>query len=246
MTAIASQKFITLGHPSYVWRRGQERRLDLIRQHVPLEGRRILDVGCGIGTYVAKFREFSEDVYGVDIDEDKVTIASRRLKNIFHAPAEKLPFDDNSFDVVMLHEVIEHVKNDRESIREATRCVRPGGRVVIFAPNRLYPFETHGFFIGKKFVFRLLPLINYTPDFFRNIFCHHVRIYTQRGIKRLFEGQQVSFEVCTHIYPGFDNVAERNPAIGQFLQHATTFAEATMLRAFGISHFIVARKLPTA
>ncbi|MBM2810688.1 MAG: hypothetical protein HW416_1447 [Chloroflexi bacterium] len=224
MTAIASQKFIKLGHPSYVWRRGQERRLDLIRRYVPLEGRRILDVGCGIGTYVTRFREFSDDVYGVDIDEDKVTMASRRLKNIFHAPAEKLPFADNSFDVVMLHEVIEHVEDDRESIREAVRCLRPGGQVVIFAPNRLYPFETHGFFVGKKFVFRLLPLINYTPDFIRNIFCHHVRIYTQRGIKRLFDGQPVGHRpvlaACDYIRGGHYASGVRNLSFHRRTQNA--------------------------
>ena len=77
MTAIAAdpaEKFIALGHPSYVWRRGQDRRLALIQRYVPLEGQRILDVGCGIGTYVTKFRQFSDEVHGVDIDEDKVEL----------------------------------------------------------------------------------------------------------------------------------------------------------------------------
>jgi ubiquinone/menaquinone biosynthesis C-methylase UbiE len=246
MTALAPPKFITLGHPSYVWRRGQERRLDLIRQHVALEGRRILDVGCGVGTYVTKFSEFSDQVYGVDIDEEKVEIASRHLKNIFLAPAEKLPFPDNTFDVILLHEVIEHVEDDRATVAEAYRCLRPGGQVIIFAPNRLYPFETHGFFVGSKFVFRLLPLINYTPDLIRNLFCHHVRIYTQRGIKKLFNGLSVKFEVCSHIYPGFDNIADRRPGLGEFMQRMTDIAESTALRVFGISHFLVVRKDATA
>ena len=56
-----------LGEPSYVWRSGQERRLQLIRRYVPLEDRRILDVGCGIGTYVRRFRDFSPQVYGLDL-----------------------------------------------------------------------------------------------------------------------------------------------------------------------------------
>src|SRR5215211_5212785 len=105
MAVAESEKFITLGHPSYIWRRGQDRRLSLIRQHVSLEGRRILDVGCGIGMYVEKFRRFSSDVYGVDVDPEKVSQASRTLPNISEAPAEALPFEDNAFDVVMLHEV---------------------------------------------------------------------------------------------------------------------------------------------
>jgi SAM-dependent methyltransferase len=242
VTASAPEKFIALGHPSYVWRRGQDRRLDLIRRYVELEGKRILDVGCGIGAYVSKFRNFSADVYGVDVDEEKVQRAARTLPNVLPAEAEALPFRDDTFDVILLHEVIEHVRSDKQTIREAMRCIRPGGDVIIFAPNRLYPFETHGFYFGDKFVFRLLPLINYAPDPIRNIFCHHVRIYTRRGIKKLFAGLDVDFRVCTHIYPGFDNIVERHPRIGRVLQRATTVAEGTPFRSFGISHFIVARK----
>src|SRR5438094_2705729 len=92
VTAAAPEKFITLGHPSYVWRRGQDRRLDLIRRYVRLEQRRILDVGCGLGMYVTRFRQFSDEVYGVDIDEEKVERASQTLPNIYCAPAEALPF----------------------------------------------------------------------------------------------------------------------------------------------------------
>jgi SAM-dependent methyltransferase len=146
------------------------------------------------------------------------------------------------FDVIVLHEVIEHVANDRTTIEEAVRCLRPGGVVVIFAPNRLYPFETHGFFLGKRFVFKLCPLVNYTPDIVRNLFCHHVRIYTRRGIKKLFDGLDVEFKVCSHIYPGFDNVAARHRSIGRVLQRLTDWAEGTALRVFGISHFMVVRK----
>ena len=56
MVAAADVKAIRLGHPSYVWRSGQDRRLHQIRQYVQLEGRRILDIGCGVGMYVDKDR----------------------------------------------------------------------------------------------------------------------------------------------------------------------------------------------
>ena len=239
---MAQPSFILRGHPSYVWRRGQERRLDLIRQYVRLEDRWILDVGCGIGTWMRHFRDFSPHVFGVDVEEPRVAQAARDLPGPLLAQSEHLPFMADTFDVVFLHEVIEHVANDRETILEAFRCTRPGGSIVIFAPNRMYPFETHGFFLGERFVFRLLPLINYTPDFVRNRFCHHVRIYTRRGIKRLFDGLDVDFVICSHIYPGFDNIAERRPLLGSLLQKSAEVAEKTPLRSFGISHFVVARK----
>ena len=72
---MSQDKAIQLGHPSYVWRFGQDRRLNLIRQYAPLEHARVLDVGCGIGTYVEKFRALDAQAYGVDIDLDKLVRA---------------------------------------------------------------------------------------------------------------------------------------------------------------------------
>ncbi len=240
---MVEDKAIALGHPSYVWRRGQDRRLNLIREYVPLEDRRILDVGCGLGMYVEKFRRFSSEVYGVDIDEEKVEQARKRLPNISLAPAEDLPFKDCSFDVTLLHEVIEHVVDDRRAISEAVRCTDVGGHVVIYAPNRLYPMETHGFYFRGRYHFRLLPMVNYLPDLLRDRFCPHVRVYTAGDIKGLFLDLPVRFVVFTHIYPGFDNVVARRPALGAFLQRATDLLERTPFRAFGISHFIVAQRV---
>lgn len=239
---MSEDKAITLGHPSYVWRRGQDRRLDLIRKYVPLDNQRILDIGCGLGMYVEKFRRFSDQVYGVDIDQEKVEQARRRLPNISLAPAEDLPFKDRSFDVTLLHEVIEHVVDDRRAIAEAVRCTDVGGCVIIYAPNRLYPMETHGFYFRGRYHFRLLPFVNYLPDPLRDHFCPHVRVYTARDIRRLFDGLPVGFVVFTHIYPGFDNVAARRPVLGGLLQHAADLLERTPLRALGISHFVVARR----
>ena len=239
----ADEKAITLGHPSYVWRRGQDRRLNLIREHVPLESKRILDIGCGLGMYVEKFRGFSDEVYGVDIDPDKVRQAQERLPNISLSPAEELPFKDRSFDVAMLHEVIEHVVDDRRAVAEAMRILDVGGHLVIYAPNRLYPFETHGCFFRGSYHFGVVPLVNYLPDPLRDRVCPHVRIYTARGIKRLFDGIPVRFVAFTHIYPGFDNIVATRPGLGRFLQRTTDMLERTPLRAFGISHFVVAQRL---
>ena len=239
----SDSRFIQLGHPSYVWQRGLERRLQLIRRHVPLEERRILDIGSGIGVWMRRFLDFSSDVFGVEIDEDKARAGIGSALKVAVAPSEAVPFRDNSFDVVFLHEVIEHVQDDRQTIMEAVRCLRPGGHVVIFAPNRMYPFDTHGFFWGERFIFRQLPLVNYTPDFVRDRFCHHVRIYTRRRIRRLFSGLNVEFVVASHVYPGLDNWARRSPRLGRALQMTAALAEHTPLRSFGISHFVVARKV---
>jgi 2-polyprenyl-3-methyl-5-hydroxy-6-metoxy-1,4-benzoquinol methylase len=242
MVATVESKAIRLGHPSYVWRSGQDRRLTQIRQYVTLENRSILDIGCGLGMYVDKFRRFSDDVHGVDVDPEKIAQASQWLPNLQVAPAEHLPYEDNRFDVILLNEVIEHVDDDLLTIREAYRCLKSGGHIIIYAPNRLYPYETHGFYLFGHYYFRLLPFVNWLPHAVRDVFCPHVRVYTAREIIRLFDGLDVEKVAVTHILPGLDNVAERYGLIGRMIQKARDIVEATPLRCFGISHFVVARK----
>jgi ubiquinone/menaquinone biosynthesis C-methylase UbiE len=243
VAATAATKAIRLGHPSYVWRRGQDRRLSLISQYVELRAKRILDIGCGLGMYVSRFRQFSDDVYGVDIDPEKISRASEWLPNLRVAPAERLPFDDESFDVLLLNEVIEHVDDDRRTVQEAYRVLAPGGHIIIYAPNRMYPFETHGFFFAGKYHGPCnLPIVaNWVPDPVRDYFAPHVRIYTQAEVRDLFEGLNVEFVVQSHIFPGCDNWAERGLA-GRLFRDVMHLAEDSPLRRFGISHFFVVRK----
>lgn len=236
-------KAIHWGHPSYVWRSGQERRLKLILKYVPLYDKRILDVGCGLGLYLKRFREYSDEVYGVDIDPEKVAQASRELPNIKLAPAEALPFEDGFFDVVLLHEVLEHVEDDRQAVREACRVTGPGGKIVVFAPNRLYFFETHGCFWRGKYHFGNIPLINYLPNPLRNRLCPHVRAYTSKGLRELFEGLPVKCVIHTQIYPGYDKIASHRPRLARLLRTVTYTLENSPLRVFGISHFLVMEKL---
>ncbi|MBI2907534.1 MAG: class I SAM-dependent methyltransferase [Chloroflexi bacterium] len=235
-------KSIALGHPSYVWRFGQDKRLNLIRRHAALDAKRIIDIGCGIGAYVRQFRRFSDDVYGVDVDFEKVKEASKSLPDLATARGEDLPFRENTFDVVLLHEVLEHVQDDRKAVQEACRVARNGGMIVIYAPNRLYPFETHGFYLGKRYVFRLLPVVNWLPGPLRRIFVPHVRAYLARDLKHLFEGLPLALKVHSYVYPGFDNIAARNAVLASLLRRILYFFENTPFRVFGLSHFMVVEK----
>ena len=235
-------KSIRLGRPSAAWAFGQDRRMGMIRQHAPLEGKRILDVGCGIGFYVRRLRGFSDEVYGVDVDPEKVAEASETLPNIQVAPAEELPFSEGFFDLVLSHEVLEHVDDDRRAVAEALRVLKPGGRLAIFVPNRLYPFETHGCYWRGRYRFGNIPLVNWLPDRLRGRLCPHVRAYTGNGLRRLWKGFSCKAIAFTQIYPGYDNIARRRPGLGRALRAVTYALERTPLRIFGLSHFVVLEK----
>lgn len=230
------------GNPSFVWRAGQERRLALVRRYAPLEGQRILDVGCGVGMYTHAFLRFSPEVYGIELELDRAREAQIRARGVAQAVGEALPFPADAFDVVFSHEVLEHVNDDRLAAQELVRVARPGGCIVVFVPNRLYPYETHGIYWRNTYRFGNIPLVNWLPDPLRNRLAPHVRTYTARGLRALFAGEPVREVALTQIFPGYDNVVARKPRLGRLLQAITYALERTPLRVWGLSHLLVLEK----
>lgn len=215
----------------------------MVRRHVTLEGKRILDLGCGLGMYTEAFSRYSQDVYGIEVELERAREALSRAAGVVQGVGETLPFRSNAFDVVFSHEVLEHVTDDRQVVREAVRVTRPGGQIVLFCPNRLWPFETHGVYLGKTYHFGNIPLVNYLPDVLRNRLAWHVRTYTRRALLALFDGLPV--QVCAHstVYPGFDNVIARAPAAGKLIYGLRALFERwPVARQFGLSHLVVVEK----
>jgi SAM-dependent methyltransferase len=218
----------------------------MIRRFVPLENARVLDIGCGLGAYVGRFSDFTDRAYGMDIDIARVQSgAANGVHGLCAGVGEAMPFLSDSFDGVLLNEVIEHVTSDRETLTEALRVTRPGGRVVIFAPNRFYPFETHGIYLGKRYVFGNIPLVNYLPDPLRNRLVPHARAYTRSRLEAITEGLHGRWVEWTVIYPGFDNIVARKPAAGEALRKVTYGLESSWFRRLGLSHLLVLEKTST-
>ena len=239
----SAEEAARLGHPSYVWRAGQERRLRIIREWTRTDDARILVDGCGVGMYVRALRRYTPHVVGLDIDAKVLRIASQDLPLICQAAGEHLPFPDDTFDTVLSHEVIEHVSDDLQTAAEMIRVLKPGGRAIIFCPNRFYPFETHGHFWRGRYHFGNTPLINYLPNPLRNRLAPHVRAYTPWGLRRLFDGLPVRIVHHTQIYPGYDNIVARRPRLGRWIRRVTYALERTPLRALGLSHVLVVEKV---
>jgi SAM-dependent methyltransferase len=211
---------------------------------LPIDTRRILVDGCGVGQYVQHLAGLGYNAIGLDIDFDRVQAGTRQgIEQLHTAASEHLPYPDNMFDAVLSHEVIEHVADDRLAAREMIRVLRPGGRVILFCPNRWYPFETHGHYWRGQYHFGNTPLINYLPNPLRNRFAPHVRAYTGAGIRHLFDGLPVCVIEHTQIYPGYDNLVKRRPAVGKALRTTTYALERTPLKKLGLSHLLVIEKI---
>jgi ubiquinone/menaquinone biosynthesis C-methylase UbiE len=103
----------------------------------------VLDVGCGTGVDLVRFARAGADAVGVDIAEAAIALAR---KNAAHqqltmhlavADGEVLPFQDNSFDYVFAHGVVQYTDDDRALVEQCRRVLRPGGTAFFQVYNRV-------------------------------------------------------------------------------------------------------------
>jgi SAM-dependent methyltransferase len=245
------EKAALRGEPSYVWRAGQQRRLEMI---LAAAGERvrgsILENGCGVGMYVEHLSPLGGHIYGLEYDFDRAREAGARSPGIVNAAGEHLPYSNSTFDLILSHEVLEHVQDDADAVREMVRVLRSpdpasgisGGRIVLFVPNRGYPFETHGIYWRGKYHFGNIPFVNWLPRRWRDILAPHVRVYSTGDLEKLFAGLPVRIIERTVIFGAYDNLIARFGAAGKLLRGLLQFLERTPLRALGLSHFWVLEK----
>ncbi len=199
----------------------------MVCRHADPAGKRVLDVGCGVGMYLAAFRRHTPHVFGVEVEREWACEAQACAAGVVQAVGKPSPSPMGASDLTFSHEVLEHVADDRATLTEMVRVTRPGGRIALFVPNRLYPFETHGFFWRGRYRFGNIPLVNYLPNPMRNRLVPHVRAYTTGMLRRLLQGLPVRVVFRTVIFPGYDRLARRRPALARLLQAITYALERT-------------------
>ena len=100
-------------------------------------GKKVLEVGVGIGVDSMQWSRSGNNVFGVDYNLPSVQITKARFKEagaqgtFLNSDAENLPFADNSFDVVYSFGVLHHTPGTEKAIHEVYRCLKPGGHAII-------------------------------------------------------------------------------------------------------------------
>lgn len=120
--------------------RAKELNKCVIEMISPTDEKEILEIGCGIGGsahYITHCKKF----IGTELSEEAVsqaiqTFGNRKNFEFLAMDAMNLKFIDNQFDVVLAKEVIEHLPEPQNAIREAYRVLKPGGFFVVSSPNR--------------------------------------------------------------------------------------------------------------
>jgi SAM-dependent methyltransferase len=135
---------------------------------------RILDVGCGTGANLELLAGFGE-AEGVDVSADALSFCrARGLLNVRQGAAEKLPYEDGSFDLVTALDVVEHLDDDTAGLKEMRRVLRPGGRALLFVPAFMFLWGV------------------------QDDISHHRRRYTLAGLREVVRGAGFEVERATY------------------------------------------------
>lgn len=97
----------------------------------------IVDIGCGAGDVMNVTKEFG-DVIGVDNNKQIIEFNKKSGRNAIIADIKKLPFAKQSFDLVTLLEVLEHLEDDSAALKESCRILKPKGTLILTVPA--FPF----------------------------------------------------------------------------------------------------------
>ena len=130
----------------------------LVREYLgTVSGLRVLEVACGRGGFLRELALAGACVTGCDFSFAALRVARTRLggaavdspATLTQGDAQSLPFADNSFDLVVSCETIEHLPDVRAAVREMHRVTRPGGKLLLTTPNYVN-------FTGLYFLYSLM------------------------------------------------------------------------------------------
>jgi len=161
--------------------------IDLVQSYASLAGARVLDIGCGGGLFLARAKALGAEVCGLDVSPVAVLFSTQES----HVDAHNIPIEDadwqaqyrESFDIVTLWDVIEHVNDPRETFIAAANMVRPGGHMFVGTPYRDSFYHQTGVMTYKLTRGKFPTFLN---QMYSDVRYGHKQILSAADITRLF------------------------------------------------------------
>lgn len=166
-----------------------------IRAFVPVDAKRILDVGCWRGAFGAALKQGAQrEVWGIEIDEEVAEIARTRLDRVIVGEAVRAMHDlaGEYFDAITMNDVLEHLVRPDLALEMAKQLLNPQTGVIVAAiPNIRYFHEFMRIAVGKDFPMEDSGIFDRT----------HLHFYTKLSIRRLFEESGFSINHLVGVNP---------------------------------------------
>lgn len=233
------------GRPARVGQLILQRRYNLARRILGEGFRwgRLLDIGCGNGAQTRFFARQADFTAGIDITPMNQTESPVLDAGIAFTRGDtlRLPFASDSFDAVTTFEVLEHVPDDAAMLGEIYRVLKPGGTLILSAPNRWWVFETHGANVPG---FNWLPwnrmlLLSWLPKGLHDRVAK-ARIYRRRELTGLIEA--AGFQVVDSGYITAPLDVLPDCALRDFLRWAVFRGDTTRNPLLAVNLWVVGRK----
>ena len=193
---------------------------------IDFKNKRVLDIGCGSGRTTRELQKRGANIEACDIVDGR----NPEYKNSFSfniTGKDSLNFLDNSFDIVMNFDVLEHVENDLNFVNEMYRVLKPGGTAYVFTPNL--------FRIGRWLrtlatgKFPVFPMLLGKDEAYGD--CIHLREYTKRSIEELFKKSRFSKAQVKHFWLGLYHPLTVKFRIAEPPQPIDFFSQTLIARA---------------
>lgn len=230
---------------------------------IGLQGRSVLEIGCGVGTSSVLFALDGAHVTATDLTEEAVAIAKSKFElmgldgTFVQADAEQLPFVDDSFDIIFSSGVLHHTPNTEKAVQEIHRVLKPGGDAVVMLYAKwsfhfwVYLWLVRSLLLGERFRYGKSWLGHATELAWHTKVKKlnpMTKVYSGRKMKQLFKDFQI-VDVRKHsfhwpdLFPGIYHLWRRHRVrIGDAEVILPSSFERTISRFLGFALVIHSKK----
>lgn len=198
--------------------------LSVLERNLPGEALDVLDAGCGGGATMESLRRYGR-VRGMEYAPEAVAYNQEQGRDVVEGSIEAMPFGEESFDLTLALDVIEHVPDDWQALTELHRVLRPGGSVLVTVPALNLLWSAHDVANG------------------------HYRRYTTGELRTRVEG--AGFEVVelsyfnTLLFPAVLAARKLRPkSSGSDVDEVSGVLNALLMRVFSLESALVGRVKP--
>lgn len=234
------------GKPAEYGAEINRRRFRLTAERVELRDRVVLDFGCGNGAQTLAFAGSGCRMIAVDVNVEHLRTLSNHLSGTEELVAvqydgRNLPVAPESIDVVVSYDVLEHVADESQALREVHRVLKPGGSFVITVPNKGWIFETHGARL-PLLPWNRVPFFSWLPPPIHSRFAN-ARIYRKHNLESLLASN--SFDIADSLYITAPLDVLHHQGLKRMLQSTLFRGETTSWTVLSTTILVHARKKTT-